>query len=204
MLGEKRLPFEPMGERTWERREEFLRLNPAGEVPVLAEENGLSVPGGSVICEYLEEAYPDTPLMGRTLAERVEIRRLVAWFDGKFDAEVTRNLLGEKLLKRLAGGGNPDGNLLRAGYGNIKYHMDYVGALAETRTWLAGPVLSLADFAAAAHLSALDFIGDVDWSKFPAAKDWYARVKSRPCFRSLLNDRLTGINPPDHYADLDF
>jgi len=204
MLGEKRLPFEPMTERTWERREEFLRISPAGEVPVLAEDNGLSVPGSGVICEYLEEAYPDTPLLGRTLAERVEIRRLVAWFDVKFEAEVTRNLLGEKLFKRLAGAGNPDGGLLRAGYGNIKYHMDYIGILAETRSWLAGPVLSLADFAAAAHLSSLDFIGDVDWAKFPAAKDWYARVKSRPCFRSLLNDRLTGLNPPDHYADLDF
>lgn len=204
VLGEKRLPYEPMTERVWERRDDFLRLNPAGEVPVLVEENGLAIPDAGVICEYLEEAYPDTPLLGRTLAERVEVRRLAAWFNGKFAEEVTRNLLGEKVDKRLSGRGNPDGNALRAGYANIRFHLDYIGWLAETRVWLAGNALSIADFVAASHLSCLDFLGDISWSKAPAAKDWYARVKSRPCFRSLLNDRVMGFTPPDHYADLDF
>ncbi|GBQ33689.1 glutathione S-transferase family protein [Gluconacetobacter azotocaptans] len=204
VLGEKRLPFELMMERVWERRPDYLAANPAGTVPLLVEENGLAIPNSSVICEYLEEAYPDTPLLGRTLAERVEVRRLVAWFDEKFANEVTQNLLYEKVMKRISGRGNPDGNALRAGYANIRYHLSYIDWLAETRKWLAGGALSLADFAAAAHFSSLDFINDVDWSKAPAAKDWYARIKSRPCFRSLLNDRVTGIVPPDHYADLDF
>jgi glutathione S-transferase len=203
-LSEKRLPFELKVEKVWERRSDYLDLNPAGTVPMLTEENGLSIPDSTVICEYLEEAYPDTPLVGRTLAERVEVRRLVAWFDGKFAQEVTDNLLGEKYLKRLMGRGNPDAGALRAGYANIRYHLDYIAWLAETRKWLAGPSLSLADFAAAAHLSALDYIGDVDWSISQSTKDWYARVKSRPCFRALLNDRVVGMNPPEHYADLDF
>ena len=204
VLNEKRLPFEPKLERVWERREEFLAINPAGAVPVLVEDNGLVVPDSGVICEYLEEAYPDVPLLGQTFAERVETRRLVAWFDDKFAAEVTTNLLGEKHMKRLMGRGNPDGGALRAGYTNLKFHMAYIGWLAETRRWLAGPALSLADFAAAAHLSALDFIADVDWDLSAAAKDWYARMKSRPCFRSILADRVSGVTPPDHYADLDF
>ena len=157
-----------------------------------------------MICEYLEEAYPDMPLMGHTLAERVEVRRLVAWFDGKFAADVTRNLLGEKFMKRLSGRGNPDAAALRVGYGNLRQHMQYLGWLAETRRWLAGSSLSLADFAAASHLSALDFISDVDWTISPAAKEWYARIKSRPSFRPLLNDRVSGVVAPAHYADLDF
>mgnify|MGYP003365086730 CR=1 FL=1 len=204
VLGEKRLPCELKTERVWERRDDFLAMNPAGDVPVLTEENGMVIPNAGVICEYLEEAYPDTPLMGRTLRDRVEVRRLVAWFNEKFAAEVTRNLLGEKVDKRLSGRGLPDGQALRAGYANMRFHLDYIGWLAETRAWLAGPSLSVADFAAAAHLSCLDFIGDIDWKKSPAAKDWYARVKSRPSFRSLLGDRITGFAPPDHYADLDF
>ncbi|GBQ97871.1 glutathione S-transferase [Acetobacter nitrogenifigens DSM 23921 = NBRC 105050] len=204
MLGEKRLPFEPLTERVWEQRREFANLNPAGEVPVLVEENGLVIPDSNVICEYLEEAYPDPCLLGRTLAERVEIRRLVAWFDQKFARDVTNNLLGEKVFKRLSGRGNPDGTALRVGYANIKPHLDYIGQLAESRSWLAGGALSLADFAAAAHVSCLDFIGDIDWSKTPAAHDWYARIKSRPSFRPLLNDRVSGINPPAYYANLDF
>ncbi|MDG6094545.1 glutathione S-transferase family protein [Acetobacter sp. AN02] len=205
VLGEKRLPFEPMTERVWEQRPEFLQMNPAGEVPVLVEENGLVVSDSRVICEYIEEAYPDSAaLLGRTLAERVEVRRLIAWFDEKFARDVTRNLLGEKVLKRISGRGNPDGTALRQGYANLRPHLEYIGQLAEARSWLAGPALSLADFAAAAHLSSLDYIGDIDWSRAPAARDWYARIKSRPCFRSVLNDRVPGINPPTHYANLDF
>jgi glutathione S-transferase len=204
VLAEKRLPFELRLEKVWERRSEYLELNPGGTVPTLIEDNGMAIPDSGVICEYLEEAYPDTPLLGRTIAERVEVRRMVAWFDGKFALEVTRNLVGEKHLKRLMGRGNPDGTALRLGYAAIKHHMEYLGWLAENRRWLAGASISLADFAAAAHLSALDYIGDVDWTVSPPAKEWYARMKSRPSFRGVLADRIPGTTPPEHYADLDF
>ncbi|MEO8714675.1 MAG: glutathione S-transferase family protein [Acetobacteraceae bacterium] len=204
VLSEKRLPFELRMEKVWERRADYLELNPACTVPTLLEDNGLAIPDSGVICEYLEEAYPDISLLGRTLAERVEVRRLVAWFDGKFAEEVSRNLVGEKFMKRLAGRGNPDANALRIGYTALRHHLQYIGWLAETRKWLGGANISLADFAAAAHLSVIDFAGDVDWTVSPAARDWYARVKSRPCFRGVLADRVPGITPPAHYADLDF
>ncbi len=204
VLAEKRLPFELRVEKVWERRPEYLELNPAGTVPTLIEDNGLVIPDSGVICEYLDEAYPDSGLMGRTLSERVEVRRLAAWFDGKFASEVTQNLVGEKFMRRLAGRGNPDPAAIRTGYVALRYHLDYIGWLAETRKWLAGGTMSLADFAAAAHLSSLDFIGDVDWSLSAPAKEWYARVKSRPSFRPLLADRVSGTIAPAHYADLDF
>ena len=201
VLAEKRLPFELRIEKVWERRPEYLELNPAGMVPTLIEDNGLIIPDSTVICEYLDEAYPDSSLLGRTLAERIEVRRLAAWFDGKFAAEVTQNLYGEKYLRRLTRRGNPDP---AAGYTAVRYHLDYIGWLAETRKWLAGSALSLADFAAAAHLSTLDFIGELDWSISLPAKEWYARMKSRPSFRGILADRVPGSTPPAHYGDLDF
>ena len=157
-----------------------------------------------MICEYLDEAYPDSGLIGRTLAERVEVRRLAAWFDGKFAAEVTGNLYGEKHLRRLTARGNPDPSAIRMGYAAVRYHLDYIGWLAENRKWLAGSMLSLADFAAAAHLSTLDFLGEVDWTVSAPAKEWYARMKSRPSFRGVLADRVPGVAAPAHYADLDF
>lgn len=203
-LAEKHLAFELRLEKPWERRPAYLELNPSGSIPTLVEENGLAVPDSSVICEYLDEAYPDTPLLGHTLAERVEIRRLVAWLDGKFAQEVTRHLYGEKVVKRLSGAGHPDAAALRVGFVNLKTHLTYIGWLAEARKWLGGNSLSLADLAAAGHLCTLDFLGDVDWNAVPAARDWYARMKSRPSFRPLLADRMIGISPPQHYADLDF
>jgi glutathione S-transferase len=170
----------------------------------MVEDNGLVIPDSGVICEYLDEAYPDTNLLGRTIGERVEVRRLVSWFDSKFAAEVLRNLLWEKTMKQMQGLGAPEAGALRAGYANIKHHLTYIGWLAEHRKWLAGANLSLADFTAAAFLSSLDFIGDVDWAAAPSAKDWYARMKSRPSFRAILADRVTGMAPPPHYSDLDF
>jgi glutathione S-transferase len=203
-LAEKRLAFELQLERVWERRPEFEVMNPACTVPVLQEENGLAIADSYAICEYLDEAYPDVPLFGNTLVHRAEVRRLVAWFDQKFGLEVTANIYGEKQLKRLLGHGNPDGSVLRAGYANLKAHLDYLGWLAEARTWLAGNHLSLADFAAAAHLSTLDYMGEIDWAQHGAVKDWYARLKSRPAFRPLLADRVSGQAPAPHYDDLDF
>jgi glutathione S-transferase len=203
-LAEKRIPFELRLEKVWDQREEFLAMNPAGTVPVLAEENGLTICDSSAICEYLDEAYPDISLYGRTLAERAEVRRLVAWFDLKFGAEVTQNLVYERHLKRSMGRGNPDAANIRAGYAAIKPHLEHIGWLAESRTWLAGAHISLADFAAAAHLSVLDYANDVDWKYNDPAREWYARIKSRPAFRPLLTERVSGLTPPSHYDDLDF
>jgi len=202
-LAEKRLAFELRVEPVWERRDSFVELNPACEVPVLVE-GSLVIADSAVILEYLEESYPDTSLLPQPNAERIEARRIAAWFDHKFHREVTDNLVGEKVLKRISGRGLPDAQALRAGYANLKHHLRYLGWLAETRGFLAGDNLSVADLAAAAQLSSLDFIGDVDWSISSGAKDWYARMKSRPSFRPLLSDRVSGMTPPPHYGDLDF
>jgi glutathione S-transferase len=204
MLAEKGLPFEPVVERPWERRTDFLKLNPAAEVPVLVEEDGTVVAGGLAVIEYLEEAYPDTPLLPREIAARAEVRRVADWFLTKFEREVTENLVGEKLIKRLSGQGHPFAPAIRAGLANVTYHLDYIAFLSERRPWLAGPVFTLADIAAAVQLSCLDYIDNVPWDRSPEAKDWYARIKSRPSFRALLADNITGCPPPRHYADLDF
>ena len=203
-LGEKALPFELVAEKVWERREEFLGLNPAGEVPVFIDEDGSSFADSSAICEYLEEAYPEPALLPGDPVARAEVRRVTAWFDLKFNREVTQHLVGEKVLKRFLGRGEPDSRAIRAGKANIHYHLDYVSFLAERRNWLAGDHFSIADIAAAAQVSALDYLGDVPWRDHEPAKDWYARIKSRPSFRPILSDHIPGLKPPKHYADLDF
>ena len=205
VLAEKRLPFELRVEKVWQRRPEYLEMNPACTVPTLVEENGFAVPDSGVICEYLEEAYPETPAdgphgraAGRGAAAGRLVRRQVR---RRGDAQPAGREVHEARCSRR---GNPDATALRAGYGNMRHHLEYLGWLAETRRWLAGEELSLADFAAAGHLSALDFASDVDWTMSPAAREWYARMKSRPSFRSLLADQVPGVTPPAHYADLDF
>jgi glutathione S-transferase len=203
-LKEKGLPFELKLENVWERREGFLRLNPAGKVPVLVEADGTAIADSTAITEYLQEVQPQPDLLGASPAQRAETRRLVAWFDGKMNEEATVNLVGEKVLKRFLGRGEPDSATVRAGLANIRIHLDYIGFLAERRAWLAGESFSLADIAAAAQLCCIDYIGDVPWSHNDLAREWYARVKSRPSFRPILEDRIPGLKPAAHYDDLDF
>ena len=204
VLGEKKLDFEMEVEKTWERRDEFLSLNPTGKVPVLIEDDGIVIADSTAICEYLDELHPDPPLIGSSAPARAETRRLVAWFDEKFRIEVTDNLIGEKVNKQFLGLGEPSVEAIRAGLTNLKSHLEYISWLADSRKWLAGDEMSLADLAAAAHLSAIDYLGDVPWEDFPRAKGWYVRLKSRPSFRPLLKDRIPGLAPPKHYANLDF
>lgn len=203
-LKEKGLDFTLQVEKVWERRPGFLAINPAGLVPVLAEEEGPTLCESSAICEYLDEVYAGRPLIGGNPGQRAEVRRLANWFDLKFGREVSDNLLFEKLMRRFMAMGEPDSAAIRAGQSNLRYHLDYVAYLTQRRKWLAGDEFSLADMAAAAHLSCVDYLGDVPWAEFPVAKEWYVRVKSRPSFRPLLSDLIPGLPPPRHYADLDF
>jgi len=213
-LAELDMEVELSEERPWEWRPEFLALNPAGELPVLQLEDGPTLCGVYAISEYLGEGGPgeadeERPwaLFPGSRAERAEVRRLVDWFNGKLNREVTREILNEKVYARLQPGSGhltPDTDVLRAIRSNLRYHMSYIGHLAERRRWLAGEDLSFADLAAAAHLSSVDYLGEVPWEEFEAAKVWYARMKSRRAFRTILADRVPGATPPTHYANLDF
>ena len=212
VLGEYGLDLQLAEERPWERREEFLILNPAGTTPVLTAEHIPPIPSASIISEYLDETYGpsrgERRLLPETMQERIEVRRLTAWFNEKFFEEASNPLMTERIYKRFMneenGGGAPSADVMRAARANVRYHLAYIGWLARTRNFLAGERLTYADLAAAAHLSAIDYLGDVPWVEDEAAKAWYARVKSRPSFRPLLSDWLAGVPASRTYVDLDF
>ncbi|WBU57243.1 FtsZ-binding protein FzlA [Paracoccus sediminicola] len=203
VLAEKRIEVELAEERYWEQDPELYRRNPAGKIPVLRLD-GMLLAESQAICEYLDETVPVPPLMPDGAAGRYEVRRLCAWFDDKFNAEVTRPVLNERVWKKVQKTGYPDSRVVKAGLGAIKVHIDYMHRLLEERRWLAGPTLSIADFAAAAHFSCLDYISDVDWDRSDLVRQWYATIKSRPAFRNVLADQVPGIHPAAHYALLDF
>ena len=211
-LAEHGLEARLIEELVWERRPEFINLNPACTVPVLVAEGEPAIPGAGVICEFLDEAYGldrgDHHLMPQTLRERIETRRLLAWFNDKFHAEASGPLVMERIYKRFMpeqdGGGPPHAETLRAARMNVRYHLAYIGWLASSRDWLAGERMTYADLAAAAHLSVIDYLGDVPWAEDDAARHWYARMKSRPSFRALLADWLPGVPASPTYMDLDF
>ncbi|MDG2354996.1 MAG: glutathione S-transferase family protein [Paracoccaceae bacterium] len=203
VLGEKGVEAELIEEKFWERRLQFLNINHAGAVPVLVEKE-IILSDSLAIFEYLEETYAEPSLLPDLPLKRAESRRLSNWFDDKFHKEVTQNLLYERVYKKITQSGYPNSEKIKLGIKNLRYHLDYMDWLLEKRKWLAGDEMTIADFAASAHLSSLDYINDVNWAGFPCVKEWYSKIKSRPAFRPILSDLLTGFNPPDHYGDLDF
>jgi len=203
-LSEKKIDVKLIVEPIWERRDSFLSLNPEGQVPVLLTNQNIPLSGAPVIIEWLEDISSERSLIGKDINFRAEARRIMFWFNNKFSSEVESSIVYEKIMKVFMGKGNPDANILRVGRKNLITHMQYIDWLSKNRDWLAGKSFSIADISASANLSILDYLGEIKWKDFSYAKEWYARVKSRPSFRGVLLDKIPGLLPPKNYSDLDF
>jgi len=203
LLSEKGIAYELVAENPWEGRDGFLALNPAGRTPVMIHTEKRTVLADSrAICEYFEETVDRATMINGSAANRAEIRRLIALFDENFFSDVTAPLLNEKMRKRVMLRSPPDSRVLRETMRMVNDHLDYMDYLIDTRAWLAGATMSLADLAAAAQISVADYLGGIDWSGHEPTRSWYSVFKSRPSFRPLLSDRTEGVHPPAHYADV--
>ncbi len=203
----KEIGFDLVQENFWERRKEFIAMNPAGTVPVLFDNgNAAVITNSSVIIEYIEEKHAETKgFLGESVVERAETRRLQYWFDEKFYHEVSKYVLNERYFNRyLPSAISPDSEVLRVARRNLNIHLSYVEYLLETRKYLAGDHISVADFAAACQISVLDYFGDINWNHYLPAKDWYSLIKSHKIFGEILKDRIPNIAPPEWYSKLDF
>lgn len=205
LLGEKAVGYDLVRESPWQQRDEFVDMNPAGQTPVMVDANaGVVLIDSTTICEYFEETVEKATMLPGTAANRAEVRRLVTWFDERLYAEVVAPLMHERMLKRIVHRMTPDAKALREAMKSANAHLDYVDYLLDHRRWIGGPVLSLADLAAAAHLSVADYLGGIDWRGHDRTREWYAALKSRPSFRPLLSERMEIVSPPEHYDKVDF
>lgn len=205
LLSEKGVAYELWRENPWDGREAFMNMNPAGRTPVVRnEERDITLVDSRAICEYFEETVEKNPMINGTATMRAEIRRLVALFDENFFGDVSGPLLHERMKKRLVYRQSPDSSVLREAMKLAHEHLYYIDYLVDTRPWLAGATMSLADLAAAAQISVADYLGGIDWSGHEQAKSWYSVFKSRPSFRPLLAERMEVIQPPSHYGDVNW
>ena len=206
-LTAKEIDFELVQENFWERRKEFIAMNPAGTVPIIFDNVSANlIINSSVICEYVEEKHSDGKnFFGDNSVKRAEARRLQHWFDEKFYNEVTKHVLNERYFNRfLPSSKAPDSEILRVARRNLNIHLSYIEFLLESRKYLAGDQISIADFSAASHISVLDYFGDINWHHYAPTKDWYCLIKSHKIFNEVLKDRLANISPPEWYSKLDF
>lgn len=202
-MSEKKVLFVLKEEEPWNLSKDVYKLNPAGSLPIFLYD-GNSISGNYAISEYLEEFVGEIKLLPNDIKKRAEVRRLIEWFDVKFYEEVYKKIVYEKIFKRFHSGLAPDSKVLKIGLSNLNFHMEYIDWLTEKQSYIAGDFFSLADITAAAHLSVIDYLGDIPWDGYKNAKLWYSKIKSRPSFKDILKDTIRGILPSKHYANLDF
>ena len=162
-LAEKKLEAKYIVEPIWERRKAFLKINPEGELPVVIDNEDNNIIGYFSLAYFLEES------------------------------EDKKKLIGDNPLSRLEVLGNPSSEFLKAGRANLKNHENYFEWLLNNRTFLAGEFFSIADIIYATYLSTLDYLGEVDWGRISFTKKWYAKIKSRPSFRDILEEKIFTI-----------
>jgi len=204
-LREVGVEFTMAKEDYWMRREDFIKINPASNLPVLTlHKPQYSLVGTHPITEYLAEVYENFHLMPTDVITRAEIRRYINWFNDKFYREVSKVLVNEKVIRLLMRVGEPRSHFIRAAKSNLTQHFTFLSNILETNTYIASEQISCADVTAAAHISVVDYFGEINWDSWGVIKQWYAIIKSRPSFAPILQDRIAGFSPAKDYADLDF
>ena len=196
MIGEKRLSCDPLAAE-----------DPGAHLPVFVELDGTKKEGLWAIVDHLEGSYPEHPLAPEDPSQRAEVLRWLDWAMGPLHDQVTRRIVYEKGAQRFTGTASrsaPDMNNIRQGREALRSILKTIGQAAEAHGNIAVRECTLADLAVAAHLSALDYFGEIPWTEYPLTAEWYVRIKSRPSFRTLLSDRVPGQPPAASYAELDF
>ena len=196
VLGEKRLVIDPQAAEVSQ-----------AHMPVFVDLDGTEVTGLWAILDHLEGNYPEVPLVPEDTAERGEALRWLDWTSTILSEQVTHKIVAEKANPRYTGASSrstPDMNVIRSGREALREIIPFLGKTVDERGNLVSRSCTIADLALAAHLSALDYFGEMPWDANPSLREWYMRMKSRPSFRSLLADRVPGQPPIKYYADLDF
>lgn len=206
-LAEKKIEFALEESSPFAESSEAQKLNPIGGAPVLVDMSSAGrviISEPRAILEYLDEVYTGYPLLPANPVDRAEVRWVMGWLERGFERDVNDTLLRERIMMRYLRAGRPNTDALRDGAKALEGYLKHLEAITAVRPYLAGENFSLADVCVAAHLSCLDYFGDVVWNRFEHTSDWYLRMKSRASFREILKDSLEGVLPARHYAELDF
>jgi len=162
------------------RSPEYLKLNPHGRVPTLVVD-GIPIYESTAIVEYLEEAFPDPPLLPGRLVERARARMIEETIDGYYLAALRTVLLNAYRLPV------PERNPKAADEARrqIGWHLEWLDRELNGRLFMVDNALSVADIAA---LCALEFQKRLEIGIDPKHRNivtWYERMKARPSARAL-------------------
>ena len=186
---EKGLPFELDPACRPSQEEAFLARSPMGKVPFLEMDGGAQLSESQVICEYLEDAYPQKPLYPRDALERARVRELITIM------ELHMELIARRLYPHAFFGRGPASEELRqAVEKELAKGVRAFRMRAKFDPYVAGADLTLADCAAFVHLPLVSLATKVVYGQdildsMPQIKGYLKMVGERPAFRTVNEDR---------------
>jgi glutathione S-transferase len=184
---EKGVPFELDPECKPSQQEEFLARTPMGKVPFL-EVDGAHLAESQVICEYIEDAYPQKPLYPRDPLARARVRELITIMELHFE------LVARRLYRQVFFGGTVSDEVKQAVEKDLLKGVRALRARAKFDPYIAGGELTLADCAAFVHLPLVSLATKLAYGRdvldsMPQAKPYLKMLGERPAFRAVNEDR---------------
>lgn len=188
LLYEKGLEFEKNEIHTESQREELLRVNPRGEVPALTD-GDVVVADSKVIAEYLEERFPDPPLLPKDLGARAHVRRIELLADGALDAATLTVALFKVFRPALA---ESEPAAVAASAALLRSRQEQLDRELEGREYFAGD-FSRADVAVAPHVVMAAAIGHGVPPELENLTGWLGRMTARPSVERTTNEALAAF-----------
>jgi glutathione S-transferase len=187
-LLEKGVPFEEDSTCTPSQKDEFVARSPTGKVPFLELDDGRRLAESEVIAEYLEEAYPQKPLLPKDPFERAKVRELVTVMELHLELPV-RRLYGHVFFKRPA-----SEEVIRAVDKDLTKGVRALKALVKFDPYIAGRELTLADCAAFVHLPLVSLTTKLAYGRdvledIAPLKPYIKMLSERPAFAKVNEDR---------------
>ena len=204
ILEEHNITYETQLENFWKPQKDFLKINPAGHLPVLVNEDNFPIIGANSCIEYIKDLELRPKLFVDNYRDKAEINRLVHWFDVIFKKEVFDPIIYEKVFSRIVDNISPNSDNIRAAFHNLDFHIQYFNYLLNSKNYFIKDELTYLDFLAAANFSVLDYLGLLNLKSYESMREWYFKIKSRPSFKTLLKDQIVGLNPHENYKNIDF
>jgi glutathione S-transferase len=186
-LLEKGVPFEEDASVHPSQKEEYLALSPMGKVPYV-QIDGTRLCESEVILEYLEDAYPQKPLLPKDPLARAKVRELVTIL------ELHMELVVRRMYGGLFFGGKLSDETRAAVERDIAKGVRALKALAKFDPFIAGKELTIADCAAAVHLPLVSLVGKLGFGRdfledVPQVKPYLQMLKARPAFARVDAER---------------
>lgn len=185
-LNLKRLSFEVDPITPFYGNDEFERLSPLRRIPVLID-GDFSISDSTVICDYLDEAYPGHPLYPADPTQRARARWLEEFADTRLGDLFIWSLFYQKVVRPLVWGEPTDEErVARAENEEIPAALDYLETQLPTHGYLFGDI-GVADIAIASFFRNGAYAGfETDAARWPRSAAFVARVLQHPCVASLL------------------